>query len=140
MKLSSLPFILVPLFSLPLEAREIDVFYTSKDSIAVNLNTTLSVNYYQLDKPAELKEKLNSNFKKNEPENLDAIVSYARNFMTLTNTKAQLQEMYQSYQDLALAFKNGIKAVPAVVIDKTYVVYGTTDVNRAIRETDAFWA
>lgn len=49
------------------------------------------------------------------------------------NAAAQ-QEIREAYEPLVLAKRLGLEQVPAVVMDREAVVYGTTDLDRALRE------
>ncbi|HBO0859742.1 TIGR03757 family integrating conjugative element protein [Pseudomonas aeruginosa] len=48
------------------------------------------------------------------------------------------QQMRQAYQGLADAWSLGITTLPAVVLDRRYVVYGEPDVAQAIARIEAY--
>lgn len=52
----------------------------------------------------------------------------------------QLQRMGRAYQGVADAWGLGIAKVPAVVVDRRYVVYGEPDVARAVARINAYHA
>lgn len=52
----------------------------------------------------------------------------------------QLQRMGRAYQGVADAWGLGIAKVPAVVVDRRYVVYGEPDVARAVARINAYQA
>ena len=49
-----------------------------------------------------------------------------------------IERIRQAYTPVILAWQLGIKKVPAVVVDKKYVVYGHTDVMAALARIDAY--
>lgn len=46
------------------------------------------------------------------------------------------QRLVQAYQDVAEAWRLGVDKIPAVVVDRRYVVYGETDVTRAVARVE----
>jgi integrating conjugative element protein (TIGR03757 family) len=48
------------------------------------------------------------------------------------------QELATAQQGLVEAWSVGVQKVPAVVVDRRYVVYGETDVNQALTRIDAY--
>lgn len=48
------------------------------------------------------------------------------------------QELAAAQQGLVEAWSVGVQKLPAVVVDRRYVVYGETDVNQALARIDAY--
>lgn len=46
------------------------------------------------------------------------------------------RRLVQAYQDVAEAWRLGVAKIPAVVVDRRYVVYGETDVTRAVARVE----
>lgn len=46
------------------------------------------------------------------------------------------RRLVQVYQDVAEAWRLGVDKIPAVVVDRRYVVYGETDVTRAVARVE----
>ncbi len=61
----------------------------------------------------------------------DALV-YWQDLMRSNNGKQLLADMKRASESLGIAYSIGLTELPAVVFDKTYVVYGTTDVSTAL--------
>ena len=86
----------------------------------------------ELDRPGRIEAELAAGLPAN-PEKATAIVQ-----RRLHDGGAELQRrMKASYQDVAEAWGLGIAKVPAVVLDRRYVVYGDPDVGRAVARIDA---
>ncbi len=58
--------------------------------------------------------------------------------LSAPNSIQQRQQLETAYQDLIDAWSLGIRKVPAVVFDRRYVIYGTTDVRAARQQLAAF--
>lgn len=57
----------------------------------------------------------------------------------LTDGGAELQrDLVAAYEDIAEAWSLGITTLPAVVVDRRYIIYGEADVARAIARIEAF--
>lgn len=58
--------------------------------------------------------------------------------LSAPNSIQQRQQLETAYGDLIDAWSLGIRKVPAVVFDRRYVIYGTTDVRAARQQLAAF--
>ena len=85
--------------------------------------------YYQLDKPAGLQGEIS----KKLPTNLDDAAAFMSQYANSEEGKKQIQAIVDGYQGVGRAYGLGVNKLPATVIDERYVVYGTTDVNQALR-------
>lgn len=57
----------------------------------------------------------------------------------LTDGGAELQrDLVAAYEDIAEAWSLGITTLPAVVVDRRYVIYGEADISRAIARIETF--
>jgi integrating conjugative element protein (TIGR03757 family) len=52
--------------------------------------------------------------------------------------KALRQHLRQAYQGIADAQNLNIARIPAVIVDRRYVIYGESDVSRAVARIDAY--
>lgn len=110
--------------------KKIEVFY---DYSAGNVSEVevagIELVYYQLDKPAGLQGEIS----KKLPTNLDDAAAFMSQYANSEEGKKQIQAIVDGYQGVGRAYGLGVNKLPATVIDERYVVYGTTDVNQALR-------
>ncbi len=110
--------------------KKIEVFY---DYSAGNVSETemagIELVYYQLDKPVDLQSEIS----KKLPTNLDDAAVFMSQYANSEEGKKQIQAIVSGYQGVGRAYGLGVTKLPATVIDERYVVYGTTDVNQALR-------
>lgn len=64
-------------------------------------------------------------------------VSVARQRLEAGEAKLQ-HDLAAAYEDIAVAWSLGITTLPAVVVDRRYVVYGEPDVASAVAKIEAF--
>lgn len=87
----------------------------------------------ELDLPARIETELSAGLPA-DPGRAAAIVR-----QRLAEGKEALQQRIgRAYQDVAEAWGLGITKIPAVVVDRRYVVYGEPDVARAVARIDAY--
>lgn len=102
---------------------EVQVF-TDRDHPMVGATTIRAV---ELDAPSSLEAELS--FRLPPDPTRAAAIAHAR----LNTGGAPLQRRFAlAYQGVVYAWSLGIKKVPAVVVDRRYVVYGVSDVTRAV--------
>lgn len=83
------------------------------------------VRLIELDAPARLQAQLNAQLT-TDPAQAAAIA------------RTSLAQLTEAWQELVDAWHLGVHTVPAVVVDRRYVVYGTTDVDAALFRIDTF--
>ncbi|MCW5706959.1 TIGR03757 family integrating conjugative element protein [Shinella sp.] len=115
--------------SLHADAAEITVYTTR--SIAVNAPEAATV--VHLDAAEAIEAELSANLP-HAP--LDAAKS-ARERLLDGGAKLQ-RDLAAAYENIAEAWSLGVTTLPAVVIDRRYVVYGDADVARAATKIEAF--
>jgi len=87
----------------------------------------------ELDQPARIEAELSAGLPA-DPGQAEAIVQ-----QRLREGKVTLQHRIgRAYQGVADAWGLGITKIPAVVVDRRYVVYGEPDVARAVARIDAY--
>jgi integrating conjugative element protein (TIGR03757 family) len=87
----------------------------------------------ELDMPARIEAELAADLPA-DPARAAAIVQ-----QRLRDGGPELQRrIARAYQDVTDAWGLGIAALPAVVVDRRYVVYGDADVARAVARIDTF--
>lgn len=106
---------------------EIWVVTDSKHPIKVRAGVRL----IELDAPARLDAELAANLPR-DPASASAVVQQRLNEARL---RARLTEAYQGVVD---AWSLGIAKIPAVVVDRQFVVYGELDVDIAISKIDQY--
>lgn len=84
-----------------------------------------NVRLIELDAPARLQGQLNAQL----PADQEHAAEIARN---------NLANLTEAWRGLVDAWQLGVHTVPAVVVDRQYVVYGTTDVETALGRIDTF--
>jgi integrating conjugative element protein (TIGR03757 family) len=84
--------------------------------------------YYRLDKPSSLQGEINNLL----PNNLDDAAAFMSRYANSSEGKRQIQAIVDGYQGVGRAYGLGVSKLPATVIDERYVVYGTTDVAKAL--------
>lgn len=104
---------------------EVDVFLQYTGSVPEDAD---NVRFHALGWLPALTEKLNIAMPDSEAE---ALV-YWQNLMRSNDGKKLLADMKRASESLGIAYSLGLTELPAVVFDKTYVVYGTTDVSTAL--------
>jgi integrating conjugative element protein (TIGR03757 family) len=110
---------------------DVRVYTDQAHPVLVQPGTTVTV--IRLDEPQRLQAALSANLPPNE-EDAAAIVR-----QRLAQGGAILRaSMTQAYQGVAEAWTLGIKKVPAVVLDKRYVVYGEADLGKALAHIDQY--
>ncbi|TVO64207.1 TIGR03757 family integrating conjugative element protein [Denitromonas ohlonensis] len=87
----------------------------------------------ELDQPARIEAELSAGL----PTDPGQATALAR--QRLSGGQGDLQRrMRRAYQGVADAWSLGIAKIPAVVVDRRYVVYGEPDVARAVARIDAY--
>jgi len=110
-------------------ATEIFVVTDSRHSI----NPSAGVRVVELDAPARIESELAANLPA-DPIQAAAIVQ-----QRLKDGGVGLQRrLANAYQGVADAWSLGITKIPAVVVDKRYVVYGERDVTRALARIEEY--
>nr|WP_305763124.1 TIGR03757 family integrating conjugative element protein [Alteromonas macleodii] len=110
--------------------KKIEVFYDySAGNVSEVEMAGIELVYYQLDKPAGLQGEIS----KKLPTNLDDAAAFMSQYANSEEGKKQIQAIVDGYQGVGRAYGLGVNKLPATVIDERYVVYGTTDVNQALR-------
>lgn len=120
---------LLAFVSLAEELSSIDVFYESTSYIHKfeQVNKIKPI-YFNLKHSSILKDKIN----KNMPDKLNDAVSYMSGFMNSKEGRQTIRSIVKGYQGVGEAFMLGVNELPAVVINKKYVVYGSSDVKKAL--------
>lgn len=90
------------------------------------------VRLIELDAPARLQAQLNAQL----PADREHAAAVAR--LHLQQPATHLAHLAEAWRGLVDAWQLGVHTVPAVVVDRQYVVYGTTDVDDALVRIDAF--
>jgi integrating conjugative element protein (TIGR03757 family) len=90
--------------------------------------TTQEVRTITLDLPATLETELSTNLPA-DPSKAQAIVQQRL-------TPALSARLTQAHQDVADAWSMGVTRIPAVVIDRKHVIYGETDIQRALERIE----
>jgi integrating conjugative element protein (TIGR03757 family) len=85
----------------------------------------------ELDAPAHIEAELSSGLP-SDPARASEIVR-----QRLGDRKLQ-QQLHEAYQGVADAWSLGVTKIPAVVVDRRYVVYGEADVLRAVARVEAY--
>ncbi|WP_019689118.1 TIGR03757 family integrating conjugative element protein [Pseudomonas fluorescens] len=87
----------------------------------------------QLDQPARIEAELTQNL----PAAPDAAVALLQQRLRDGGSALQ-QRIGQAYQGITDAWGLGVAKIPAIVVDRRYVVYGESDVARAVARIDAY--
>lgn len=87
----------------------------------------------ELDLPIRIESELAANLSA-DPATAIALVKHRQR----EGGPALQRRMTTAYQNVADAWGLGVAKIPAVVVDRSYVVYGDTDVARAITRIDAY--
>ncbi len=85
----------------------------------------------ELDAPTRIQTELSEHL---PPDRVQAAAIAARRLQDA----ALQQRLLTAYQGVADAWSAGVTKIPAVVIDRTWVVYGDPDVSRAISRIDQY--
>ncbi len=97
------------------------------------VQTSVGVHVIELDQPAHIEAELTARLPA-DPAQAEALVR-----QRLRDGGADLQRRIgRAYQGVADAWGLGIVKIPAVVVDRRYVVYGEADVARAVARIDAY--
>jgi integrating conjugative element protein (TIGR03757 family) len=92
------------------------------------IRTTNEIRAITLDLPATLEAELSTNLPA-DPSKAQAIVQQRL-------TPALSARLTQAHQDVADAWSMGVTRIPAVVVDRKYVIYGETDILRALERIE----
>ncbi|MDR3221162.1 MAG: TIGR03757 family integrating conjugative element protein [Candidatus Accumulibacter sp.] len=87
----------------------------------------------ELDQPTRIKAELSAGL----PTDLHRAADIARQRLREGGDTLQ-RRLHEAYQGVADARNLGVTKIPAVVADRRYVVYGESDVSRAIARIDAY--
>ena len=90
--------------------------------------TIQEVRAITLNLPATLEAELSTNLPA-DPSKAHAIVQQRL-------TPALSARLTQAHQDVADAWSMGVTRIPAVVVDRKYVIYGETDIKRALERIE----
>ena len=97
------------------------------------LRVPAGVRVITLDEPGRIESELSQDLP-DDPLRAAATVQQRLN----TAGSALQRRIAASYQDVVDAWSLGIATIPAVVVDKRYVVYGEPDVAKAITRIEAY--
>jgi integrating conjugative element protein (TIGR03757 family) len=75
--------------------------------------------------------RIQANLSANLPADPQQAASIVRQRLKDGGTRLQ-QQMQTAYQGVADSWSMGVTTIPAVVVDRRYVIYGETDIDRAI--------
>ena len=110
-------------------AADVRVFTDRSNSVA----TTTEVRVVELDAPVRIESELAAGLPA-DPKQAATIVQ-----QRLKDGGASLQRrIADAYQGVTDAWSLGITKIPAVVVDRRYVVYGEPDVARALERIEAY--
>ncbi|MBS7560169.1 TIGR03757 family integrating conjugative element protein [Pseudomonas sp. RC4D1] len=99
----------------------------------IQLEALGDVQVVQLDRAQQIETKLEENLP-TDPQRAAVIVRHR-----LEQGGPDLQhEIDRAYQGITDAWQQGITSLPAVVVDRRYVVYGEPNVQRALQTIEAF--
>jgi integrating conjugative element protein (TIGR03757 family) len=99
-----------------------------------SVDITPSARLIELDAPARIKAELSKNLSPIDPEQTSLIVRHR-----LKSGGAQLQQRFaKAYQDVIDAWSLGVTKAPAVIVDRRYVIYGETNVARAVARIEKY--
>ena len=106
---------------------------TSAESVLITdsrqpIATSKNIRTIYLDLPANLEAELSAN--------LPADPEAAQTTFNQRMTPELAARLTQAHQDVADAWSMGVTKVPAVVVDHRYVVYGETDIRRALERIE----
>ncbi|ATN36791.1 integrating conjugative element protein (plasmid) [Rhizobium sp. ACO-34A] len=110
-------------------AAEIKVFTTRSISISAPADVTVAY----LDDASAIEERLSANL----PANQNSAETIARQRLQEGGAGLQ-QEIAAAYQGVADAWSLGIATLPAVVVDRRYVVYGEADIAKAVARIEEY--
>ncbi len=129
-------FLLLPAFSsASAMPAKLEIFYDKpSDEIVSRTLANIELKYFRLDDAARLQQSIKL------PAKLEDAAKFMRRYVISPVGKKKIQQIVVGYQGVARAFSLGIKALPAVVIDEHYVVYGSTDTRVAIDAWRAYQA
>jgi integrating conjugative element protein (TIGR03757 family) len=111
---------------------------TARDVLAITdqrhpVTAPTDVRVILLDAPTRLKSQLSADLPA-DPERA-ALIAKQR----LAEGRGELQRRFRrAYQDVTEAWQLGVTKVPAVVVDRRYVIYGETNVEAAIARIQAY--
>ncbi|NDL64256.1 TIGR03757 family integrating conjugative element protein [Acerihabitans arboris] len=108
------------------------VIYTDGTHLISTSPSDISIVY--LDAPDRLQVELFSPL----PSDAEQAEMQARETLASPTFKAREQQLAVAYQGVMKAWSLGLKKYPAVVFDDKWVVYGTTDVDVATQQMNAW--
>jgi len=117
---------LVPLFLLLAGNATAEVWVVTDSSHPVT-GSASAQRVIQLDTAQQIETELSANLP-NDPQRAAGIVQQRLN----QGGDTLQQRLRAAYQGITDAWSMGITALPAVVVDQRYVVYGEADVNKAL--------
>lgn len=116
--------VLAPALATAASLERIDVFVVGAPAVAGADIGEIPVMIHRVDQVRVVRQALNENL----PDNPEAARRHARQRLT----DERRQALVDGYEGLIRARRLGVEKVPAVVLDERYVVYGSTDLERAI--------
>lgn len=99
----------------------------------VQIQLTPGARLIELDAPARLRAELSSKLP-SDPTQASLI---ARQRMTSGGTELQ-ERFVKAYQGVIDAWGLGITRIPAIVVDRRYVIYGETNIERAVARIEDY--
>lgn len=113
----------------PASAGEIEVFTTR----SISLNPPPGTSIVYLDTAGEIEERLSSDL----PADQQRAETIARQRLLDGGAKLQ-RDLAAAYQGVTDAWSLGITSLPAVVVDRRYVIYGDADVAKAVARIEEY--
>ncbi|HRI92139.1 MAG TPA: TIGR03757 family integrating conjugative element protein [Accumulibacter sp.] len=110
-------------------AAEVKVFTARAIPISAPADATV----VYLDDAGAIEERLSANL----PANQDRAETIARQRLQAGGQALQ-RELATAWQGIADAWSLGITTLPAVVVDRRYIVYGEPDVAKAVARIEAY--
>jgi integrating conjugative element protein (TIGR03757 family) len=95
------------------------------------VQTSPDARVIELDRAARIEAELSAGL----PADPERAAKIARQRVSDRELQMQLQS---AYQDIADARGLAVRKIPAVVVDRRYVVYGETDVSRALARIESY--
>lgn len=108
---------------------DVKVYFDSRYSTPQYSSATeFALSYIDLGQAAMLQDSMSSLLPKEQAE----ATKFMQDLMNTNQGKKQINEIVNATKDIADSYVVGVKEIPAVVVNGSYVIYGTTDVFRAV--------
>lgn len=115
-------------------SKEVEIFTNNYEQTLIEIRNIGSINHSFVVHDVEAVNKFESIHSQDLPKDEASAKKIFEQRLSLYGEKRFTDDIMIAYEPMIRSFALGVEAYPAVVIDKKYVVYGTSNISKALKE------